>query len=132
MFTFVQRNGGWYSPSGVLIGHGYSGFPPDGVNNPKMQGVRGVGPIPQGMWHTDGNPYDSDTTGLYSIKLVPMPGTNVFGRGSFRMHGDLLFHPGFASHGCIVLPRSFREGFWDSGDHQIHVVGEVTDLAFAS
>jgi len=41
--------------------------------------------------------------------LSPHPDNEMFGRGSFRIHGDSIKNPGTASHGCIIAPRSVRE-----------------------
>jgi hypothetical protein len=54
---------------------------------------------------------------------MPDPGTETFGRGEFRIHGDSIAHPGTASHGCIILPRAVRDAIWRSGDRALEVVG---------
>ena len=47
------------------------------------------------------------------------------GRSGLLMHGDSKEHPGSASHGCVILPRSVREEVWQSGDRDLEVVAEV-------
>jgi len=89
------------------IGIGYSGF--NGAkNNPGMESVHDVGPIPRGTYEI-GAPFDSPEHGPLAMPLTPCPGTDTFGRSGFLMHGDSLEHPGEASHGCIIMPRDVRE-----------------------
>lgn len=91
-----------------------------GKNNPDMQDVKGIGPLPRGVY-TAGEPHDDAVVGKYALRLTPAPENEMFGRNSFFLHGDSNEHPGLASHGCIVLPRELREEFWNSGDHIIQV-----------
>jgi hypothetical protein len=106
--------------NGELIGDGYSGHG-QGVNNPNMQGVPDLGPIPRGNWGI-GDPEDSPNTGPYSIPLYPHPDTQTFGRSEFRIHGDSREHPGQASRGCIILPSPVRERIIASGEKVLTVV----------
>ena len=48
MWTYIQTSG-VLSHNGQQDGSGYSGHG-DGINNPAMQSVSNVGPIPQGQW----------------------------------------------------------------------------------
>lgn len=48
--TYRQSTGELLDANGVVIGVGYSGSPA-GKNNPAMQNVVDVGPIPQGTYH---------------------------------------------------------------------------------
>lgn len=98
---------------------GYSGAGP-GKNNPAMQHVRSVGPIPAGDWSIGQTPYDSDKVGPYAIRLEPV-GHNACGRTAFRIHGDSVRQPGTASNGCIILPRAVRERIIASGDRHLQV-----------
>jgi len=81
----------------------------------------GVGPIPPGQWKIAGLADDHDT-GPFSIILSPMPGTDTLGRSGFRIHGDSIAHPGQASHGCVILPRSIRNEIIASHDDLFCVV----------
>jgi len=82
----------------------YSGTGP-GRNNPDMQDVPNVGPIPQGPWQV-GPPYNSPNTGPSTIPLTPLPGNQCSDTprdcSSFRIHGNNSSND--ASTGCIVLP----------------------------
>lgn len=100
---------------------GYSGAGA-GKNNPEMQNLTNVGPIPQGNWTICGPPFDSEDHGPYVLRLQPAAETETFGRTGFLMHGDSKEHPGSASRGCIILPRAVREQVWTSGDHDLKVV----------
>ena len=115
----------WDQSAGLLTRagknwHGYSGAG-RGKNNPAMQAAVGTGPIPQGRW-TIAERHDSPNTGPCTLMLLPEPGTATFGRSEFRIHGDNIAHPGTASHGCIVLPRTVRDAIWASGDRALEVI----------
>lgn len=103
---YYQKSGKLIADDGVLMCVGYSGHG-EGKNNPDMQNVKAVGPIPRGEY-TIGRAYDSKRTGPLTIILIPSVNNEMFGRGDFRMHGDSINDPGNASNGCIVIPRSIR------------------------
>lgn len=110
---------------GVHVSRGYSGKA-RGKNNPALQGLQGVGPIPRGKWKIV-EVYDSKRVGPYALKLFAVDGTlddthAGTGRGAFRIHGDSVRAPGDASNGCIILPRFIREKIWKSGDRDLEVV----------
>ncbi len=119
MWTYSQADGK-LSQNGAQRGAGYSGFA-EGKNNPAMQGIHDVGPIPVGSYQI-GPPHDTPSHGPFVLALTPSAETNTFGRSGFLIHGDSVSNPGTASHGCIILPRALRQAIWDSGDHQIEVV----------
>lgn len=118
-WTYAQ-NSGELQQDGKPVATGYSGAGA-GKNNPALQSVPNVGPIPQGDWTITGPPVDTPNHGPYVLKLNPAAGTETFGRGGFLMHGDSKEHPGCASHGCLILPRSVREQVWTSGDRELEV-----------
>jgi len=101
-------------------GTGYSGFG-EGKNNPEMQTLHDVGPIPEGTYEI-GPPHNTDTHGPHVMALTPADGTETFGRSGFLIHGDSVAHPGTASHGCIILPRTVRDAISASGDTLLQVV----------
>lgn len=94
----------------------------DGKNNPILQNVHYVGPLPRGDYKIIGPPFDDPHMGPKILGLSPMPLTQMFGRTGFFMHSDSLSHPGAASEGCIVTSLQLREIIWDSGDHVLEVV----------
>lgn len=119
MWKFDQSSGQFFH-NDTLLFDGYSGYQ-QGKNNPSMQNVRGMGPVPQGLWHI-GGVYDSPKTGPCTIVLVPDSATNTYGRDGFRIHGDSIKAPGTASHGCIILPRFVRQQIVASPDKLLTVV----------
>lgn len=128
MWTYEQASGK-FSQDGVYLVTGYSGWddgdnisePGEGKNNPDMQAVKNIGPIPVGQY-TIGPAYDTATHGPIVMRLTPKQGTETFGRSGFLIHGDSLRAPGTASHGCIILPRKIREQVASSGDTDLEVV----------
>lgn len=115
-----DQSAGELTRDGVLISKGYSGAG-RGKNNPAMQALVAVGPIPAGHWLITGR-YNSANVGPAALILDPRPGTQTFGRSAFRIHGDSIRAPGTASHGCIILPRAIRDRIWASGDRSLEVV----------
>lgn len=124
-WLYSQLQGVLVRPDGVRYDGLYSGFG-GGVNNPEMEDVAGIGPIPQGRW-TFGEPFDDPETGPLCLALAPAPGTYTFNRGGFVIHGDEVEHPGehLASHGCIVAPRAVREALAASTWRLIEVVEQL-------
>ena len=104
------------------VGTGYSGKG-EGKDNPAMESVHNVGPIPKGRY-TIGPPHNTLTHGPYVLPLTPDPDNLMHRRSGFLIHGDSRKAPGTASEGCIILARAIREGIWQSGDHRL----EVTDF----
>lgn len=105
-----------------LKGVCYSGHG-EGENNPNMQEVKDVGPIPRGKW-TIGPPQDNPQLGKLSMKLHPAEGTDTFGRDDFWIHGDSRANAGqgMASHGCIVAYLPLRREIANSQDTELIVV----------
>lgn len=103
---YEQFTGALIDPDGVQIATGYAGAGA-GVDNPADQAVANVGPIPQGSY-TIGNAFDHPVCGALSMRLLPMPGTDTFGRSGFLMHGDNRAANHTASEGCIVIEPGAR------------------------
>lgn len=108
-----------------FVSSGYSGKG-RGKNNPSLQGVRGIGPIPKGKWRMT-RVYNSANVGPFTIELFAIDKTDndihdATGRSAFRIHGDSIRAPGTASKGCIILPRAIRERMWRSGDKFLTVI----------
>lgn len=121
-----DQSAGTLSRDGKLVSRGYSGKG-RGMNNPAMQCVQGIGPLPRGRWKLM-NIYDSANVGPRCITLWKADDAKfddfdqATGRGAFRIHGDSIRAPGTASKGCIILPRAVREAMWASGDRDLEVV----------
>jgi hypothetical protein len=116
---YYQRTGKLIDDDGMLMCTGYSGLG-EGKNNPDMQDVKAVGPIPRGEYSI-GRPYDSKNTGPLTIMLFPNSENEMFGRGDFRIHGDSIKEPGTASHGCIIAPRAVRDAIVNGTDKKLIV-----------
>jgi Tlde1 domain len=105
MLTYSQSTGSLTGLPGSPTVAGYSGTGA-GRNNPAMQAVANVGPIPQGVYEI-GLPYYDGHLGPKVMALTPQPGTETFGRSLFRIHGNNAVND--ASHGCIILPPWIRD-----------------------
>jgi hypothetical protein len=83
-----QGTGALYRDT-LFVATGYSGAG-EGKNNPALQGVVDVGPVPRGDY-TIGAPECVTAPGPhgpYILRLTPAPGTNTHGRDGFLIHGD--------------------------------------------
>lgn len=126
MWTYNQSSGG-LSKDGVSLGTGYSGFG-DGKNNPHVEELHDVGPIPAGLWAICGPPFETKEHGPYVLRLEPEPGTKTYGRTGFLMHGDSIEHPGEASKGCIIMDRITRTRVYQSGDTKLQVISGLVAI----
>lgn len=115
-----QQSTGELSHDGELVATGYAGHG-EGKNNPEMQAVHDVGPLPVGQYWIQA-PQDTATHGPYVLRLEPGAGNEMYGRAGMLMHGDSKSDPGNASHGCIIMPRTVRTQVWESGDRALEVV----------
>jgi RHS repeat-associated protein len=96
---------------------GYAGYG-HGKNDPDMQGVEWVGPLPRGVY-TIGQTLDRNKTGPMTIMLMferettdPFPSNRS--KDQMRIHGDKKGKPpGNASEGCIVANRDARKRITD-------------------
>jgi len=122
-WTYSQ-NSGELQHNGKHVATGYSGAG-QGKNNPAMENVSNVGPIPHGEWTIAGPPIDTKDHGPYVLRLNPTSETETHGRSGFLMHGDSKESPGCASQGCVIMPRAVREEVWNSGDHDLDVVSRI-------
>ena len=82
-WTYSQSTG--ILSHGEPLGKGYSGHG-QGLNNPKLQMVHNLGPIPKGIWEI-GMWFDDPHLGVCVAALRPTD-QDVFGRGGFFIHGD--------------------------------------------
>lgn len=112
----------------TIVQAAYSGHG-EGLNNPALDHVASVGPIPRGRWAI-GAPRDSNNVGPYALPLEPIDAMGnlalrpdvAHGRSGFLIHGDNLHRNRSASHGCIVMARRIRELIADSSDNVLEVV----------
>lgn len=110
---------GAISLNGKNIAFGYSGKS-GGKNNPSLEGVPNMGPIPRGRYRI-GPGFNHQSKGPTTMALTPI-GHSALGRSGFLIHGDSRKHPGNASEGCIVVPPEIRTLINQSSDRIIEVV----------
>jgi hypothetical protein len=118
-WKYIQSNGNLIF-GGELVATGYSGFGA-GKNNPAMQKVPDVGPIPVGNYLI-GDARNSEKDGPLVMRLTPRLSTETFGRCGFLIHGDSENHFGSASHGCVIFDRPTRIRISTSGDTELEVI----------
>lgn len=119
-WTYEQSTGNLFL-NGVQVATGYSGAgmtTATGRNNPALENMPQVGPIPRGQY-TIGQPRTSTHTGPVAMDLNPV-GHNAHGRSAFQIHGNNRSNN--ASHGCIILPRHVRDTIGASTDRTLNVV----------
>jgi RHS repeat-associated protein len=108
---------------GIVVGNGYAGQG-RGVNNPSMQSVPGIGPLPQGSYTI--GPQQTNTTGSGvvlpgSMRLTPDASNDMLGRAGFLIHGGNMTTQS-SSAGCIVLQPNVRNLIGRSGDNRLIVL----------
>lgn len=106
MWTYRQSTGEMLDAAGACRGVGYAGAGA-GKNNPAMQFVQDVGPLPRGRYRIM-PPVDTVTHGPFVLWLTPDPSNDMGGRGGFGIHGDSIPHPGTASEGCVIQALMVR------------------------
>jgi hypothetical protein len=116
---YMSRNNARLTPAGYA-GHG------EGLNNPDMQNVKFVGPLPCGSYKI-GKPRHDPHVGDYALPLIPDPSNEMYGRDDFYIHGDEIKNPGkhLASDGCPVQCLANRITISESGDDVLEVVATV-------
>ena len=122
-WLYHQSTGDIYYLNGVIapVETAYSGYG-SCKNNPDMQGIKSLGPIPIGDYQV------GDVTTIHNgsiknaIPLVPFASNHMFGRDGFFMHGDGTVEPGKASEGCIVCSLQTRLKVASSRPTVLHVV----------
>lgn len=111
MFLFESSTGKLFDTDGGLIETGYSGGNKgqnkEGINNPEMQNLHDIGPLPEGIY-TRGTPVEGTHLGPLAIPLTPDSTNTMYGRSGFYIHGDVIGAPGTASDGCIIMSHATR------------------------
>jgi hypothetical protein len=120
MWTYSQSTGELTDPEGKIIATGYAGHG-NGVNNPAMQNVPDVGPLPQGKY-TISEASTQPRLGPHAMHLMPDPNDEEIGRSGFYIHGDNSKGNHSASLGCIVLAHDVRQMLSESPDRRLEVV----------
>ena len=104
---YEQSTGRLCEDDGSLVGLGWAGHL-DGKNNPAMQDVKGVGPLPKGTYTIE-DPEDGTHLGPLAFPLTPNPTNVMFGRSGFFLHAAEIKNPSMSSDGCIIMNRMVRE-----------------------
>lgn len=118
---YEQVTGRLSEDDGKVIGFGWAGHL-QGKNNPDMENIKGVGPLPKGKY-TVGDPEDGTHLGPLAFPLTPDPANEMYGRSGFFIHGADQEHPALSSDGCIIMGRVAREYL------KIKIGGAITDPA---
>jgi hypothetical protein len=119
MWTYSQSSGDMKRANGETLACGYSGCGPH-KNVSASDAIVNQGPIPKGRYMITA-PRTTIAHGGYVLGLIPDVENTMHGRSGFLIHGDAIQHPGEASNGCIILPRSARLMIWASGDRLLEV-----------
>ena len=85
MWTYFQATGELKDAAGAVVAEGDSGRGP-GRNNPEMEHVHEVGPIPCGEYQI-GALHNTEQHGPAVMGLAQRSG-EAFGRSGFLIHGD--------------------------------------------
>jgi hypothetical protein len=109
--TYHQDGQGWDDANETISYAAYAGHG-EGYNNPLLEKVRNVGPLPKGIYKIGSLEDIKNERGFGPgyMRLTPMDESKMFGRSGFLIHWnshdanpyDSVF-PNGASHGCIVL-----------------------------
>lgn len=91
-----------------------------GENNPDLQCVQDIGPIPRGWYTLEAA---KNKPAPVTIPLTPDPTNDMCGRNGFLIHADSKLFCGWASDGCIVIAdQATRIAIRDSGIDRLEVV----------
>lgn len=118
-WTYQQSTGKLLDPVGEWIGTGYSGHG-SGLNNPAMEAVPEIGPIPTGTWLI-GAAATLPILGRLVMPLSPVD-FDPHGRAGFFMHGDSAAMDHTASCGCIVIGPADRQQVAEGLDRRLEVI----------
>jgi hypothetical protein len=125
-YTFEITTGTLFDENMAFVAKGYSGGNcgknPEGVNNPADEGLKDIGPAPEGLY-THGMLIAHSHLGPNAIQLIPDPSNDMKGRSDLYMHGDTT-PAGNASEGCIIMPLSARMQ-WLNSNLPLRVVATV-------
>lgn len=114
-----------YDQRGTLAfgGKTYAAYAGHGIgkNASAYERMQNIGPIPCGDWEIARWDDHHGDKGPQVAILIPI-GHKAWNRSGFLIHGDSASHPGMASFGCIIAPRSVRDKLRNSGERKLTVV----------
>lgn len=109
-------------PDGLtVVGIGYAGHG-WGRNNPRMEKVHGIGPLPAGDYTIGPLEMQHAALGLNVCALMPDPANTMYNRSGFFLHGRKSPTDLDASEGCIVLDHTSRMRVATSADRKLRVI----------
>jgi hypothetical protein len=117
-----QQSTGRLTFNGAFVATGYAGHNSNGQlgrNNPALDNVPDIGPLPRGRY-TIGSAFNNPPTGPLSMRLAPDPSNSMHGRSDFLIHGDDAQHD--ASRGCIIMAHEVRVQIAASPDRSLDVI----------
>lgn len=101
--------------------------PGEGRNDPSMVAVKGVGPLPPGIYEIS-DPFDHPTAGPFTMRLRPLQPDVMFDRSGFLFHGGGRK----SSKGCVVGPLPKRQRVASiirtTGDRRLVVVAQLDPI----
>ena len=98
---------GDYGIDGQCVGSAYSGAPGH-VNVAADVGLKGLGPLPTGLY-TISEPYTDPEKGPLCFRLTPCGGQEMYNRGGLLIHADNASKPmRSSSEGCVVAGPVLR------------------------
>lgn len=120
-FRYSQRSGIMLDDQGVQIALGWAGNH-EGKDNPDMQQVRCIGPLPQGTYKVEPWIEQHPHLGPCVAPLTQAAG-ETYGRGDFFIHGPSVASEkyGQESKGCIVIPRPMRMAVMEAAPDFVEV-----------
>jgi len=122
LLTYKQSTGEVRDEQGAFVALGWAGNTA-GKNEPTMEHVRCIGPLPAGLYQV--GPWEAQHPGLgpWVARLTQIEG-ETFGRDAFYFHGPSMdpAHYGQESKGCIVLPRVGRDRVRALAPDQVRVI----------
>lgn len=127
VFVWIQDEGVMLDDAGNEVAEGWAGHGA-GRNNPAMQPVHEVGPLPQGLY--DVGPWGDASSvlgypahlGPFIARLTQVEG-ETFGRDGFYIHGPGGADPTQSSKGCVEIMRVQRLQVMAMRPDQLRVVG---------
>lgn len=116
--TYDQKTG-QITLRNTPVGIGYSGHGV-GLDNPDLETMANVGPIPRGEWRIMRWDDVHGDKGPIVAVLAPMH-HDAHGRSAFLIHGPHANDKQDSSHGCIVAAKPIREALRASGETKLVV-----------
>ena len=106
MWVYESSSGSTFRPDGTLLCVAYSGHG-DGLNNPAMQAIPNIGPIPTGEY-TLSPFFTHPRLGKLVARFMPKSDNDECHRSGIDLHGDNQYRDHTGSEGCVVMDEPYR------------------------